>query len=182
VNDQYLDKNYGGVLVIWDRLFGTFAEENEPCVYGTRTQLRSWDPIWAILTGYWYIARLARQTRHWPDKLRLWFKPPGWLPEDLKARSPEPDFDLKEAGRVYDPPLSRRTRGLAVVQFSVLMAASALYLWSADDLSYGLTLLVTGLIIAGLWSLGALLQGRITAVHVLLVNLAGLAITLWTFK
>jgi len=182
VNDQYLDKNYGGMLVIWDRLFGTFAEEKEPCVYGTRTQLKSWDPVWAILVGYWHIVRLARETQHWSDKLRLWFKPPGWLPNDLKARFPEPDFDLKEAGRLYDPPLRRGTKALAIAQFSALMAASALYLWHADDLSYRLTLLVTGIIISGLWSLGALLQGRITAAHVLLIDLTGLAIALWTFN
>jgi alkylglycerol monooxygenase len=38
VNDNYLDKNYGGILIVWDRLFGTFRDEDlaEPCVYGTR--------------------------------------------------------------------------------------------------------------------------------------------------
>jgi sterol desaturase/sphingolipid hydroxylase (fatty acid hydroxylase superfamily) len=42
VNDPYVDKNYGGVLILWDRLFGTFREEEEPCVYGTRSPLNSW--------------------------------------------------------------------------------------------------------------------------------------------
>ena len=45
VNDAYLDKNYGGILILWDRLFGTFEEEKEPCVYGTRGLLNSWDPL-----------------------------------------------------------------------------------------------------------------------------------------
>ena len=43
VNERYLDRNYGGVLIVWDRLFGTYQEEraDEPCVYGTRKPLRS---------------------------------------------------------------------------------------------------------------------------------------------
>jgi alkylglycerol monooxygenase len=49
VNDRYIDRNYGGILMLWDRLFGSFQEEkdNEPCVYGTRGALNSWDPLWA---------------------------------------------------------------------------------------------------------------------------------------
>jgi alkylglycerol monooxygenase len=49
VNDGYVDRNYGGMLVVWDRMFGTFAEENERCVYGTRKALASFDPVRAIL-------------------------------------------------------------------------------------------------------------------------------------
>ena len=47
VNDQYLDKNYGGILIIWDRLFGTFVEEGETPVYGVRGGLGTFDPVWA---------------------------------------------------------------------------------------------------------------------------------------
>ena len=47
VNDRYLDRNYGGILILWDRLFGSFAEEDpkEPVVFGTRAPLRSWNPL-----------------------------------------------------------------------------------------------------------------------------------------
>ena len=48
-NARYIDKNYGGLLIIWDRMFGTFAEEDaaEPIIYGIRTPLSSWNPLWA---------------------------------------------------------------------------------------------------------------------------------------
>ncbi len=54
VNDGYLDKNYGGILIVWDRLFGTFKDEDprEKCVYGTRGLLNSWDPLWANAQVY----------------------------------------------------------------------------------------------------------------------------------
>ena len=63
VNDRYLDRNYGGVLIVWDRLFGTFEEErdDEPCVYGTRAPLRSFNPLWANLEVYASLARDARR-------------------------------------------------------------------------------------------------------------------------
>ncbi|MBN8488548.1 MAG: sterol desaturase family protein, partial [Burkholderiales bacterium] len=54
VNDRYLDHNYGGILMVWDRLFGTFIDEDdaEPIVYGTRAPLASWDPLQANLVVY----------------------------------------------------------------------------------------------------------------------------------
>ena len=70
VNDRYVDRNYGGILIIWDRLFGSFEPEAERCVYGTRAPLDSWDPIWANLEVYARPgaevlagAALARQSR-----------------------------------------------------------------------------------------------------------------------
>lgn len=58
-NPQYINKNYGGLLIIWERLFGTYAEENEACIHGTRTPLRSWDPVWAVTSGYAALAQAA---------------------------------------------------------------------------------------------------------------------------
>ena len=47
VNPQYLDKNYGGTFIVWDRLFGSFAPEVEACIYGVSHPLRSFNPLWA---------------------------------------------------------------------------------------------------------------------------------------
>ena len=87
-NIQYLDKNYGGILIVWDRLFGTFREEDprQPCVYGTRGLLNSWDPLWANAHVYAGLAQDSWRARRWSDKLRVWLKPPGWRPEDVARR------------------------------------------------------------------------------------------------
>ena len=92
VNDAYLDKNYGGILVLWDRLFGTFQDEDarQPCVYGTRSPLRSWNPLWANLQVYSDLALDSGRARSWADKLRVWFKPPGCILDCAK--------DLERAG------------------------------------------------------------------------------------
>lgn len=90
VNDKYLDKNYGGILILWDRLFGTFIEEDDtdPPIYGTRSPLRSWNPLWANAEVYWATAKDAWHARRWRDKLLVWIKPPGWRPADVAERFP----------------------------------------------------------------------------------------------
>ena len=79
-NDIYLDKNYVGVFLVWDHLFGTFQEERdeEPCIYGVRGQLKSWNPVWANLHYWWLMALDCRHAHSWRDKLRVWIAPPGW--------------------------------------------------------------------------------------------------------
>ena len=131
VNDRYLDRNYGGILIVWDRLFGSYAEEDdrEPIVYGTRTPLRSWNPLWANLEVYWSLAQDSWCARSWGDKLRVWFKPPGWRPTDVAARWPKPAFDIKRT--LHDPPLGRGAGLLALALFVVLLGVTAWFLWHA---------------------------------------------------
>jgi sterol desaturase/sphingolipid hydroxylase (fatty acid hydroxylase superfamily) len=83
VNPQYIDKNYAGIFIIWDRLFGTFEPEREPVVYGLVKPLASFDPLWANLSVWVQMARMSRATRRLRDKLHAWLAPPEWRPVDL---------------------------------------------------------------------------------------------------
>jgi len=156
VNDRYLDKNYGGILIVWDRLFGSFTPEDdaEPCVYGTRGPLRSWNPLWANLQVYADLARDSWRARAWGDKWRVWFKPPGWRPADVAARWPKPAFDIHAVQR-YDPPLSRAAGWIALLLFSALLAGTAAFLWNAHRLALAEQALAAASIVAGLWAVGA---------------------------
>ena len=58
INPKYIDKNYAGVFIVWDRVFGTFVEEDEEPVYGTVNVLGSWNPVWA---NFHYIVHLLRE-------------------------------------------------------------------------------------------------------------------------
>lgn len=170
VNDAYIDRNYGGMLIIWDRLFGTFIEEGEEkCVYGTRPQLETWDPIWANLVVYRGLIRDAWATRRWIDKLRIWFMPPGWKPRDVAARFPTPKFELT-AVSLYDPPMSKAVSLFGCVQFLLLLAASSGLLWNLDDLSFKASAVIVAAISAGLWAMGATLEGRLSIVRALLLD------------
>ena len=160
VNDRYLDRNYGAMFIIWDRLFGTYqAEEAEPCVYGTRPLLNTWNPIRANTLVYADLWRDCLETRHWIDKCRVWLKHPGWQPADLAARRPNPVFEISQVA-VYNPPLSRSVQLTAIASFVLAAVLAAVYLWRAPQ---GSTALALGqlLPLAGvLWATGALMQGR----------------------
>jgi len=174
VNDRYLDRNYGGMLVVWDRLFGSFREEGERCVYGTRKPLESWDPLWANAEVYWSLARDSWHTRRWSDKLRVWFKPPGWRPADVAARFPSPVFELN-AVTTFHPPTTRAVALFGAAQFVLLLAGVAVFLWHADTLPQAQAVLTVAVLVVSLWAVGAVLQGRIGITEALLVQCAALA-------
>jgi sterol desaturase/sphingolipid hydroxylase (fatty acid hydroxylase superfamily) len=160
VNDRYLDRNYGGILIVWDRLFGSFQPEDdaEPCVYGTRAPLRSWNPVWANLHHYREMALDSWRARSWGDKLRVWFKHPGWRPADVAARWPKPAFDIARVER-YDPPLGKGAALAAIALFVLLLNATTLFLWNAHTLSLAQQCAAVAGIIAGLWAVGAICTG-----------------------
>jgi len=124
VNDAYVDRNYGGVLILWDRLFGTFQDErsDDPPVYGTRAPLRSFDPLRANLEVYASLAATSRAARRWIDRLQVWVRRPGWRPADGSAGTTAP-FALAARQR-YAPEAGRAVRRYAVLQFAVVLAAS----------------------------------------------------------
>jgi len=85
VNFAYLDKNFGEFLIIWDRLFGSFAEEKEKVVYGIYDHPKSWNPIKINFHFYIVLWKLAVAAPFWWDKIRIWFMPSGWRPRGLET-------------------------------------------------------------------------------------------------
>lgn len=182
VNDRYVDKNYGGILMLWDHLFGTFEPEDprEPCVYGTRSPLNSWDPLWANAEVYAALARDSWRAQRWADKLRVWLKPPGWRPADVAARWPQPAFDMARV-QTFAPPVERPVAVFAAGLFALLLGGVATFLWQADTAPLVHNAAGFVVLLAGVWSLGALLQGRLAIDEVLFVLCAALAMATAVF-
>lgn len=156
VNDCYLDRNYGGLFVLWDRMFGTYAAETERCVFGTRSPVRSFNPLRAITQVYGALARDAWHAERWQDKLRVWFMPPGWRPDDVAQRFPQPLFDLYR--EPYDPPTNGAARAAAVVLFLATAVGCGLFLWYAEAMDGSSRVLWSALLITGLCGVGWLLE------------------------
>lgn len=87
INKKYLDKNFGEIFIVWDKMFGTYQKEEEEVVYGCKTQVASWDPNKIYFQFYRYLWFDCMNTKSWWDKLRLWFMPLGWRPEDVRHLS-----------------------------------------------------------------------------------------------
>lgn len=78
---EYLDRNYGGILIIWDRLFGTFQEELHRPTYGLTKPVNTYNIVRLQFGEYAAIVRDVRGARCWRDRLGHLFGPPGWRPE-----------------------------------------------------------------------------------------------------
>jgi len=176
VNDRYLDRNYGGILIIWDRMFGSFVEENDddPPIYGTRSPLQSWNPLWANVEVYWAMLKDSWHARHGLDKLRVWFKPPGWRPADVAARFPKADFDIRHAR--YSPPLSPIWKTYCIAQFALMLAMGVHFLGAAPTLQLVQAALYAAYLTFGLWTLGVVMEGRGAGVWLELLRTAGTGI------
>lgn len=175
VNDIYLNKNYGGILILWDRLFGTFIEErdDEKIVYGTRSPLRSWNPFWANLEVYKTIFLDSWRTSRLLDKLKIWIAPPGWRPQDVEAKWPSSPFDI---GRpLYDPVLNRAELVYCIIQFALVLQVTTHYLLEYATMSFAERTGYALWLAAGLWIVGGLLERRASYVALEAIRLAGTA-------
>jgi sterol desaturase/sphingolipid hydroxylase (fatty acid hydroxylase superfamily) len=79
-NNAYLDRNYGGILIVWDRLFRTFEPEGERVVYGLTTDIGTYNPLRVAFHEYVATWRDVRAAHRWRDRAGYLFGPPGWAP------------------------------------------------------------------------------------------------------
>ncbi|XP_053638758.1 alkylglycerol monooxygenase isoform X2 [Cherax quadricarinatus] len=107
-NKWCLDKNYGSVLVIWDRFFGTFEAErnNEEIVYGLTNQPQTYNVIWHQFFYFVEVYRKARSMSTWGDSLKALFYGPGWTPGMPRLGDPSTFTDVKAPRVKYDPRMS----------------------------------------------------------------------------
>ena len=161
-NPKYIDRNHGGTLIVWDRLFGTYAKEEEEPVYGITTPLASWNPIWANLHYWADLFDRARRASRFSDKLRLFVKPPGWNPEDLGGFVAAPE--IGPSPRKFDIAIPRRLQGYVLFQFTALLLVTSVFLFNQESLDGAWRGAMAVAILVSLIVLGAMLDGRRWAV------------------
>jgi len=182
-NPEYLDRNYGGVFILWDRLSGTFQDERPdiPCVYGITTGLHSWNPLWANFHFWIDTAKISWRTKRWSDKLKVWFKAPAWTPSDIDIAAIKPDWRAPK----FNPPTSPFTRGYIFTQLW-LMTFAALWLLKVEQqlprsfVMSAFIWIVFSLFVQGVWLEGRATSSRLEWVRIGSLVVAALALnTLW---
>ena len=125
-NKHYVDANYGGVFILWDRIFGTYKEEMEELkpIYGTAKPLRSWNPFKANLDIFREMLLDSSRTKSFKDKIGVWFSRPNWRPEDVKIKYPIIKNDL-ENFEPYNPEVSSQVKIYGWIQLLFLLVISA---------------------------------------------------------
>src|SRR6478736_264555 len=82
-NQRYLDRNHGSILIVWDRLFGTFEREDpdEPPVYGLTKNIHTFDPVRVMTHEHRAMLRDVARSRSWPERLGRLLRGPAWSPD-----------------------------------------------------------------------------------------------------
>ena len=125
INNEYVDKNYGGVFILWDRLFGTFQEEleEEECVYGIRGPIKTFNPIWANLHIYIKILKDVKMEITVRNLIRVLIARTGWSPDGSKHGSTKEAFN-KEEFQKHDPKVNFVISAYALLQLFCLSTIS----------------------------------------------------------
>ena len=84
---MYLDRNYGGILIVWDRLFGTFEQEQGRPSYGLTSNIETYNPVRIAFHEWAAIGRDLRGAETWRGRMGYLLAPPGWREDGTGATS-----------------------------------------------------------------------------------------------
>jgi alkylglycerol monooxygenase len=156
---KYIDKNHAGTLIIWDKLFGTFQQEEERPTYGITKPINSWNAVWANFSHYAEMGKDIKRIPKWSDKIRYLFKKPGWLPDYMGGYRPAPEVD-KATYHKYDTPAPVSLNLYVLFQYVLCLIATALFLRSADTFTLEEKAVITILISIVVVNCGVLFEGK----------------------
>lgn len=156
-NPEYIDKNHGGTLIIFDRLFGTFEPEINPVVYGVTKPLASWNPIWANFDYYSDLTKNSLKIPGLLNKLRLWIDRPGWMPEALGGVEKIPEVS-RITSKKYDTKISKEILFYVLLQFSLTLVATTAFLSAFSNLVLLHSVCLSFIILWTISNLGSILE------------------------
>ena len=165
-NKEYIDANYGGVFIIWDRMFGTYIAEKPDIkpVYGTATPLESWNPIWANFQVLSIMIKDTIKTKSWKNKLKVWYSKTYWRPEDCIEEKNPNDFYKK-----FNPEISPDVKFFGIVQMFFITIVPYTVLFFASSHSY-FEIVLFGISVITLATLsGHLMQGNRSMYQMILI-------------
>ena len=120
INPEYIDKNYSQIFIVWDKLFGTFQKELSEVkpVYGTLTPASTWNPIIINFKHLWQLLKDSWNTKNILDKIKIWFMPTGWRPDDVKFKHPIKKILNPYNQKKYNPYNSRNFVIFSWIEYS----------------------------------------------------------------
>lgn len=178
-NQIYIDRNYGGVFILWDRLFGSFQEEldaDKP-IYGIRKALKSWNPLWANVHVYVQLSKDCWHAKRWQDKLLIWFKRTGWRPADVEQNYPISKVDLTQF-RKFDIPLSLINKCYSLIQYLLVVFVGLLLMMNVSAFTLTEQVLVVLFVLYGSISAGLVLENNPLALYLEWVKCSLIMVTL----
>ncbi|TGM58493.1 sterol desaturase family protein [Leptospira adleri] len=133
INPKYINKNYGGMFIFFDKWFCTFEPEAEEPVYGITTRLDSFNPFWANLHYWFAMFELGKGCKDWKDRIRIFFAAPGWVPKTF-SETENKTKSYNEIFEKYDVPLPKGLMIYSAFWSCVTFFGSFSALWLASDI------------------------------------------------
>ncbi|WP_293746806.1 sterol desaturase family protein [uncultured Paraglaciecola sp.] len=182
-NQIYIDRNYGGVFILWDRIFGSFQEEldNDKPIYGIRKALKSWNPLWANVHVYSQLAKDCWHAKRWQDKLLIWFKRTGWRPADVEQNYPLSKVDLTKF-RKFDIPLTLINKFYSLLQYLLITFVGLLLMMNVASLTLAEQILVVIFVLYASLSAGLVMENNPIAIYLEWVKYLLVLITLLMYS
>lgn len=168
-NPQYIDKNYAGSLIVWDKLFGTFEPENEPVVYGVTEPLDSWNPFYANVKVIKDVFHYGKGFKNKFNILIAFFRPPEWILNKLKTE----ENTITKRNTVQKNTTSPKAYMITNIGFAVFLYTYLSLTFNPHTL---LSWLIGALILITLYTLGRVANGT-NKIQVLEITRALLAIS-----
>ncbi len=183
INPEYIDKNLGQVLCVWDRWFGTFQEEMEhvPPQYGVLKPAATWNPVHINFQHIWRLIQDAWYTRSWKDKLRIWFMPTGWRPEDVKKDHPRAIIEDVYNFERYKTSSSTLFKGYSLFQLAVTLVLLLFMFYNYSQIGFKGLLLYGAFVFLGIYGFTSLMDRAKYAVGIeVFRGFAGIALIIMT--
>lgn len=170
-NAEYIDANYGGVFILWDRIFGSFIEEKDELkpIYGTVKPLRSWNPIWSNLEIYHQMFRDSFHTKGIRNKIRVWFSGTGWRPDDVLEKFPHISNDLNNFEK-YDPACDAIKKTYSLIQFVINSIISVVLIFTVSNQSYLVTFGIAVMLVFSTSLVNLILENKQWAINLEIVR------------
>lgn len=161
-NTVYIDRNYGGVFILWDRLFGTFQEEldDDLPIFGIRGAVQSWNPLWVNAQIYHQLFMDAIRTKNVGHKFTIWFRRTGWRPPDVDAKYPLEKFDDLANFSKFDTYIPNALKVHCVLQYTAMATIGIGFALYAPNLMLKEQLGIVGFALLSSFSIGALMENR----------------------
>jgi alkylglycerol monooxygenase len=156
---KYIDKNHAGALIIWDKMFGTFQQEEEKPTYGITKPINSWNAVYANVSHYIEMGKDLKQIPSYSDKVKYLFKKPGWLPDYLGGYRPAQEVD-KVSYKKYHTPAPMSLNMYVLFQYVLCLIGTAIFLNNADKFTLAEQAFITGLICLVVVNSGVLFEQR----------------------
>ncbi|TXN36768.1 sterol desaturase family protein [Flagellimonas hymeniacidonis] len=179
INPEYIDKNLGQIFCVWDRMFGTFQEELEevPPQYGVLKPANTWNPILINFQHIWRLIQDAWRTNNYWDKLRIWFMPTGWRPEDIKEKYPVSIIEDVYNFKKYKPQTSKALKGYVIFQLLATTTLMLFMFYNYAEIGFNGLLLFGAYIFIGIYGYTSLMDKKKYAVWIeIFRSIAGLVL------